>query len=101
MYEFGDNGPGKLDQPTGCIYHENKFIVSDIGNHCLKVFDKSGKFLYKIGEKGEADGQFLFPWGLCVEKYGDHQNLWCVTEITDAFNSLQWKVVLLAKLLLS
>ena len=75
MYEFGDNGPGKLDQPTGCIYHENKFIVSDIGNHCLKVFDKSGKFLYKIGEKGEADGQFLFPWGLCVEKYGDHQNL--------------------------
>ena len=75
MYEFGDNGPGKLDQPTGCIYHENKFIVSDIGNHCLKVFDKSGKFLYKIGGKGEADGQFLFPWGLCVEKYGDHQNL--------------------------
>ena len=56
-------------------YHENKFIVSDIGNHCLKVFDRSGKFLYKIGEKGEADGQFLFPWGLCVEKYGDHQNL--------------------------
>ena len=56
MCEFGDNGPGKLDQPTGCIYHENKFIVSDIGNHCLKVFDKSGKFLYKIGEKGEADG---------------------------------------------
>ena len=41
----------------------------------MKVFDKSGKFLYKIGEKGEADGQFLSPLGLCVEKYGDHQNL--------------------------
>ena len=75
MYKFGDNGPGKLNRPSGCIYHKNKFIVSDIGHHCLKVFDKSGKFLYKIGGKGKADGQFSSPWGLCVEKYGDHQNL--------------------------
>ena len=75
MYKFGDNGPGKLNRPSGCIYHKNKFIVSDIGHHCLKVFDKSGKFLYKIGGKGKADGQFSSPWGLCVKKYGDHQNL--------------------------
>ena len=75
MYKFGDNGPGKLNLPSGCIYHKNKFIVTDFGDNCLKVFDKSGKFLYRIGEKGEADGHFLSPWGLCVEKYGDHQNL--------------------------
>ena len=72
---FGDTGPGELNEPSGCIYHKNKFIVSDSGNHCLKVFDKSGKFSYKIEEKGEADGQFLYTWGLCVEKYGNHQNL--------------------------
>ena len=75
MFKFGDNDPGKLNQPRGCIYHENKFIVSDSQDNCLKVFDKSGKFLYKIGEKGEADGQFSSPWGLCFEKYGDHVNL--------------------------
>ena len=75
MYKIGDNGPGKLNLPSGCIHHKNKFIVTDFGDNCLKVFDKSGKFLYRIGEKGEADGQFLSPWGLCVEKYGDHQNL--------------------------
>ena len=75
MFKFGDDDPGKLNAPSGCIYHKDKFIVSDSGNHCLKVFDKSGKFLYEIGEEGEADGQFVFPWGLCVEKYGDHQNL--------------------------
>ena len=39
------------------------------------MFDSSGKFLYKIGEKGEADGQMSNPWGLCVEKYGNRQNL--------------------------
>ena len=75
MYKFGDNGPGKLNLPSGCIYHKNKFIVTDFGDNCLKVFDKSGKFLYRIGEKGEVNGQFLSPWGLCVKKYGDHQNL--------------------------
>ena len=75
MSKFGDNGPGELCEPSGCIYHKNKFIVSDSGHHCLKVFGKAGKFLYKIGEEGEADGQFSHPWGLCVEKYGDHQSL--------------------------
>ena len=75
MSKFGDNGPGELCEPSGCIYHKNKFIVSDSGNHCLKVFGKAGEFLFKIGEEGEADGQFSHPWGLCVEKYGDHQSL--------------------------
>ena len=75
MLKFGDSGPGELNGPTGCINHKNMFIVSDCRNHCLKVFDSSGKFLYKIGVKGQADGQLFLPCGLCVEKYGNRQNL--------------------------
>ena len=75
VMKIGVSGPGKLNRPTGCIYHKNMFIVSDWLNHCLKVFDSSGKFLYKIGEGGEADGQLWSPWDLCVEKYGNRQNL--------------------------
>ena len=75
VLKFGDGGSEKLNQPAGCIYHKNMLIVSDCGHHCLKVFDSSGKFLYKIGENGEADGQFSVPWGLCVQKYGNRQNL--------------------------
>ena len=51
------------------------FIVSDYWNNSLKVFDISGTFLYKIGKEGEADGQLSCPWGLCVEKYGNRQNI--------------------------
>ena len=69
VFKFGDNGPEKLDQPTGCVYYKNIFIVSDSFNHCLKLFDNYGKFLYKIGEKGGADGQISLPWGLCIEKF--------------------------------
>ena len=75
VLKFRDSGPGELSGPTGCIYYKNMFIVSDSLNNCLKVFDSSGKFLYKIGEEGEADGQLSHPWGLCVEKYGNRQNL--------------------------
>ena len=66
---------GWLNGPIGCIYHKNKVIVSDTGHQCWKVFDSSGKFLYKFGEEGKADGQFLAPSGLCIEKHHDHQNL--------------------------
>ncbi|XP_022778657.1 RING finger protein nhl-1-like, partial [Stylophora pistillata] len=75
VFKVREDGPGELNVPCGCIYHKNKFIVSNPKNHCLKVFDISGKFLYKIGEEGKADGQFSSPWGLCIEKYGDHHSL--------------------------
>ena len=77
MFKFGDSGPEKLSEPWSCIYHGGKFIVSDWGNnyYVLKVFDNTGKFLYKIGEKGEGDRQLEGPFGLCVQKYGNHYNL--------------------------
>ena len=75
VFIFGDSGVEKLKRPTGCIYHKSIFIVSDCESHCLKTFDSSGKFLYKIGEKGNTDGQLSAPWSLRVEKHGNRQNL--------------------------
>ena len=75
LFQFGNSGPEKLRKPKSCIYRENKFIVSDWGNNCLKVFDYTGMFLYKIGERGEGDGQFRGPYGLCLQKCGNQHNL--------------------------
>ena len=69
VLKFGDNGSERLDHPIVCVCHENKFIVTDSANNCVKVFDGSGKFLHKFGGKGNADGQFIKPWGLCIDKY--------------------------------
>ena len=81
LFHFGNSGQEKLRKPRSCIYHENKFIVSDWGNNCLKVFDNTGKFLYKIGEEGEGDGQFKGPCGLCLQKSGDHYNLFVCNRV--------------------
>ena len=71
VFYFGDSGPEKLSSPLGCICHNGKIIVSESGNSCLKVFDSSGRFLRKVGGRGEADGQFKEPRGLCVDEHGN------------------------------
>ena len=69
LFKFGDSGPQKLNRPFGCIYHDNKFIMCDCDDNSVKFYDNSGKFLYK------NDGQLNGPWGLCLQKCGDHHNL--------------------------
>ena len=68
-------GLGTLRCPVGCAFQENTFIVSDARNHCLKIFDSSGKFFRKIGAQGKGDGQLNWPIAFCVEKSGNHHNI--------------------------
>ena len=75
LFKFGDNGPEKLKHPNGCIYHENKFIVSDWDDNSVKFYDNTGRFLYKIREPRQGDEQLLGPWGLCLQKCVDHHKL--------------------------
>ena len=71
MFKFGDGGPKKLNNPVGCVCYKNMYIVADSKNSCLKIFNSSGNFLRKIGEKGNEGGQFLMPYGVCVDQHGN------------------------------
>ena len=64
---FGDSGPEKLKHPLGCIPFKNMIFVSDRDNHCVKVFDQSGTFLYKFGKRGDEAGQFNQPYLIHVD----------------------------------
>ena len=75
LFIFGDSGAEKILCPFACIFHEKRFIVCDAAYHCLKVFDRKGKFLCKIGKKGNGDGQLNLPWNLCAEKCGNHRTI--------------------------
>ncbi|XP_015779059.1 PREDICTED: E3 ubiquitin-protein ligase TRIM71-like [Acropora digitifera] len=61
---------GSFIKPVYCIQHDNYFIATDNRNHCIKVFDKEGKFLYNFGKKGDGDGEFNSPRCLSVDKAG-------------------------------
>ena len=75
LFKFGDTGPEKLQRLFGCIYHENKFIVSDWKDNSVKFYDNTGNVLYKIRKPRQGDEQLLGPCGLCVQKCVDHHNL--------------------------
>ena len=67
LFTIGDNGPEKLSTPYSCIPYKNIFLVTERDNHVIKAFDASNTFQYKFGEKGNQDGQFDAPRGMCLD----------------------------------
>ena len=63
-------GSGHLTFPIHCIQNNNIFLVSDRGEHGIKMFDRKGKFLKKVGSKGVGNKQFNDPCCLSVDKAG-------------------------------
>ena len=56
--------------PAHCIFHGNRYFVSDFDGNRIKVFSDLGNFLYQFGRRGTGDGQFCCPMGLAVDKSG-------------------------------
>ena len=54
--------------PECAAYHEKRFYVSYPVDGCIKVFDKTGVYIYDIGCEGSSDGQFDCPRGLLIDK---------------------------------
>ena len=48
-----------VDNKTGNIY------IADQYNHCVKVFDSTGKYLFKFGDN-ERDGKMYYPIGVAI-----------------------------------
>ena len=65
-------GDGEFLRPHDLEFDNNNthlYAVDRDGNR-IQVFDKDGNFLFKFGEKGQGDGQFLVPYGLDVDARG-------------------------------
>ena len=61
------NGKEQLDWPLG-VTVDNKtrnIYIADLSNNCVKVFDKTGKYLFKFGDN-EDRGKILAPKGVVI-----------------------------------
>ena len=54
-----------------CVAHGDRYYVSSVSDHCIKVFDKRGTFLCEYGARGFSSGKFRCPSGLAVDKAGN------------------------------
>ena len=59
-------GQDSFSYPVHCVQCGEYFIVSDSGEHCIKVFNREGHFQYKFGKQGNGDGEFNNPRFLSV-----------------------------------
>jgi len=53
--------------------------VTDSFNSSIYKFDREGTFIFKIGERGDKEGQFNLPFGICNDS---HDNIY----VSDTFN---------------
>ena len=55
--------------PGFAICYQDMFFVSYEKESCVRVFNKDGQLLYKIGCKGTGDGQLRNPTGLTIDRF--------------------------------
>lgn len=65
--------------PDGSVYVADCGFVEEEEIACVQKFTADGEFITKWGSFGEGDGQFIVPYGICVDKNG------CVY-VADAWN---------------
>ena len=53
-----------------CLDLAGNIIISDYGNHTVKIFSQSEQLIHTIGRKGEGIGEFMYPYGVCISKLG-------------------------------
>ena len=59
---------GSFTFPSHYVQYHKYLVVSDANEHCIKVFAGNGNFLYKFGNKGEGNGEFISLCHLSVNK---------------------------------
>jgi iron(III) transport system ATP-binding protein len=74
----------RFGKPEGIVWlKDNRIVVCDTHYHRLVWFDSEGKVLRLVGQRGEGQGEFIFPVGmtkdaaenLYVCEYGGHDRV--------------------------
>ena len=63
-------GPTSLSSPVHCVQSGDYLIVSDYGDHSVKVFTREGEYRYSFGTRGTGNGQFNTPCFSSLTKSG-------------------------------
>ena len=68
LFKFGDNeGKGKMDWPLSVAICGDIILISQ-GNSCIMNYQLNGKFISKIGKRGNGELEFFWPIGLTIDE---------------------------------
>ena len=58
----------RMKKPIGICISLNKVFVTQLGTHCINVYELEGKLLRSVGSLGGGEGQFNNPYGLDISE---------------------------------
>eukprot|EP00800_Vazella_pourtalesii_P019884 TRINITY_DN6913_c0_g1_i1.p1 TRINITY_DN6913_c0_g1~~TRINITY_DN6913_c0_g1_i1.p1 ORF type:complete len:646 (-),score=134.74 TRINITY_DN6913_c0_g1_i1:282-2219(-) len=64
---FGSSGDQFRMISDVTVDKEGRIHVVDSQAYSVKIFSPDGKLLSQIGKRGENEGQFVRPWGICTK----------------------------------
>ncbi|XP_071144240.1 tripartite motif-containing protein 2-like [Mytilus edulis] len=67
---YGNNN-SSLNNPSYLETDGENIFVSDSGHHQIKMFNKHGKFLQKLGDFGSNIGEMKYPKGIAITRKGE------------------------------
>lgn len=71
LFDITGQGAGGFSLPTDvAIGSEGRIYVVDGGNHRIVAYDRNGKYLFTLGNKGTGEGQFKDPVGVGTDAAG-------------------------------
>ena len=82
---FGQEGKGKLSEPSALHIVDNFVYVSDFSGGCIVVYETSGQFVTSFGRRGHEEGEFDYPYCITSCADGFIQNVMCVIFGTTEF----------------
>ena len=69
-HDQGGVGMKNLKLLSGVCAVGQYVYVADRGGHCVSVFTTEGGYVTSFGQWGGNEGNFKYPWGVCVDKDG-------------------------------
>lgn len=54
-----------------CVMKNNHIAISDVGKHCIYIFDADYELFKQFGKRGSKKSQFKFPYHLATNRNND------------------------------
>lgn len=65
---------------------DGRIVVTDLRDHVVRVYERSGQFVYRIGRQGAGPGEFTFPVSATIDNEG---LLWVRDDGNRRFNAYE------------
>ncbi|XP_070560131.1 tripartite motif-containing protein 2-like [Ptychodera flava] len=66
-------GKGKIQYPIGIAINpvNGRVYIVDKSAHCIHIYDQDGNHIKSFGRNGSQQGQFSYPWFVCIDTIGN------------------------------